>query len=132
MAIGDDHWTYDCTDPRYQALARSSAEGQYHFLAREARDSGYPLDIGTFKKLNKKGEALLSIDLISDYARYEMDEDSPDASWRTFRDCNPSKCLSIFTSTSAVPLKCHWLDIESCKASDIVDQTTEEEKKCDC
>ena len=90
--------------------------------------SGYPLDFGTYEKLNKKGKALASMNLIAECARYDMDDDSPDASWRTFRDCNPSKCCSIFTGTRAAPFKCPWLELESCKTTDIVDQIAGEEK----
>ena len=46
---------------------------------------------------------------------------SPNASWRTFRDCNPSKCYSIVTGTRAVPLKCKWLDLDGHSIEDIVD-----------
>ena len=94
----------------------------------DASDSGYPLDIGTFEKLNEKGRGLVTANMISEYARYNMDKDSPDAEWRTFRDHNPSGCRSIFTGVRSVPLKCCWMELESCELIDIVDQTAGEDK----
>lgn len=55
----------------------------------------------------------------SGHSRYEMDQDSPDASWRTFRDHDPSNFRSIFTGTKAVPLKGRWLELDNC--SEITD-----------
>ena len=95
MTIGDDHWSEDMSSLPMKGMMRNYWDLQYRLIARDALDSGYPLEIGTYKKLNKKGTALVSFGVIDECARFEMDEDSPDASWRTFRDCNPSKCHSI-------------------------------------
>mmetsp|Transcript_26047 Transcript_26047/g.55997 ORF Transcript_26047/g.55997 Transcript_26047/m.55997 type:complete len:628 (+) Transcript_26047:172-2055(+) len=126
MAIGDDHWAEDHSNRRSKDLERSHLDLQYRFLARDAQDSGYPLQLGTFEKLNKKGKALVECNMVVDYARYDLNEDSADASWRTFRDCDPSKCKSIFTGTRAVPLKRHWLDLDSYKIADIAGEAAEE------
>eukprot|EP00571_Detonula_confervacea_P008383 CAMPEP_0172327738 /NCGR_PEP_ID=MMETSP1058-20130122/59989_1 /TAXON_ID=83371 /ORGANISM="Detonula confervacea, Strain CCMP 353" /LENGTH=659 /DNA_ID=CAMNT_0013044821 /DNA_START=186 /DNA_END=2165 /DNA_ORIENTATION=+ len=127
MAIGDDHWAEDHSNRRSKDLERSHLDLQYRFLARDAQDSGYPLQLGTFEKLNKKGKALVECNMVADYARYDLNKDSADASWRTFRDCDPSKCKSIFTGTRAVRLKRRWLELDSCKTADIVGETTKEE-----
>ena len=50
----------------------------------------YLLHLGNIEKLSQKGRDLA-------YSlRLELNEDSPDALWRTFRDYNPL-CHSIFT-----------------------------------
>jgi len=127
----DNHWTDDVSDDRVKAMLRTYSELLFRFLAREALDSGYPLNFGTFEKLNKKGNALVSMDIVDECSRYEMDEFSPDAEWRTFRDCDPSKCRSIHSGEKAVPFKCCWLELESCEIKDIVDLTVGEEKCTD-
>jgi hypothetical protein len=121
--IDDDHWSEDLSDHRMKVLIRNFWGLQYRLLARDASDSGYPLDIGTYDRLNRKGEALVSMNTTSECERYDMDEDSPDAEWRTFRDCAPSKFRSILTGTKATPLKHCWLDFEGCDEIDIVDKT---------
>jgi len=121
QTIGRDHWVEDHRDHRCKAMTRSHWDHQYRVLARDALDSGYPVDIGTYEKLNEKGNDLVSSNMVCEFARYEMDNDSPNASWETFRDCDPSKCHSIFTGTKAAPLKKHWLELESCEIVDIVD-----------
>merc|ERR1719491_536499 len=85
---------------------------QYRIMARDMCDANYPFTIGSYKKLNEKGKSLVTFSLACHAARHELDEESSDAKWRTFRDCNPSKCYSIMTGTKAVPLKCRWLDLD--------------------
>lgn len=116
------HWLNNYFSPQTQSLTEEFWGVQYRFLAREAVDSGYPLDLGTFEKLNERGEALVSFNVIGEHFRYGMDKDSPDAEWRTFRDGDPAGCYSIFTGTPSVALKGRWLDLESCNKQDIVEQ----------
>jgi hypothetical protein len=110
--VSDNHWTYDHFDERSIQFYKQYYRLQYQILARDMIDSNYPLNIGTYGELNEKGEALVKFNIDSSYARYNLDGESPDAEWRTFRDCDPSKCYSIFSGTKAVPLKCHWLDLD--------------------
>lgn len=110
--VGEDHWTHDHFDERSEQFYQDYYQLQYQILARDMVDSKYPLDIGTYQKLNDKGEALVKFNIESSYARYSLDEDSSDAEWRTFRDCVLSDCYcSVFTGTKGVPLKGHWLDL---------------------
>jgi len=56
---GKEHWSWDITDPR--TLQSYMEQDKYHIkiMARDMRDSKYPLDIGTYEKLNKKGLQLV-------------------------------------------------------------------------
>jgi len=126
-AIDDNHWSNDHSDPRTKSLYKCSSEVQYRFLARDAVDSGYPSHLGTYEKLSQKGRALASFNTLSSYTRLELDEDSPDASWRTFRDHAPLS-YSIFTGKKSAPLKCRWSDLGGCKLTDIVVQSSGEEE----
>ena len=122
--VNDDHWSYDVHDKRTKQMSKSYLELEHRILARDMVDANYPLQIGTFSKLNEKGKALVEFNNICSYARYNLDDESPNASWRTFRDCNPSKCYSIMTGTRAVPLKCKWLDLDGHSIEDIVDTSS--------
>lgn len=110
--VEEDHWTYNHFDDRSKQFYKDYYELQYRILARDMADSKYPLNIGTYQGLNEKGLALVNFNMSCSYARYSLDEESPDAEWRTFRDCaiSDSYC-SIFTGTKGVPLKGHWMDL---------------------
>ena len=109
-------------------MSRNSLDLQFRILARDMADANYPLHIGSYNKLNEKGRALVEFNHVCGYARYDLDEESRDASWRTFRDCNPSKCYSIMTGTKAVPLRCRWLDLNGDSKEDIVNKTNGKQK----
>ena len=127
--VDDDHWSYNTSDKRSKQMNKTYLDLQFRVLARDMVDCKYPLQIGTHQKLNEKGKALVLFNEVCGYARYDLDEESPDASWRTFRDCNPAKCYSIMTGTKTVPLKCHWLDLQGQSKDDIVDNSTTKQKK---
>ena len=120
--VDDNHWSNNMSDKRVKQMEEKYLDLQFRILARDMVDANYPLQIGTYSKLNDKGKALVAFNVVCGYARYNLDEESPDASWRTFRDCNPSKCYSLFTGTKAVPLKCHWLDLDDDSKDGIVDK----------
>jgi hypothetical protein len=110
--VDEDHWTYDHFDKRNKQFYKDYYQLQYQILARDMVDSKYPLIIGSYEELNEKGEAFVNFNIQSSYARYSLDEESPDADWRTFRDCSVPDCYcSVFTGTKGAPLKCHWLDL---------------------
>jgi len=118
-----DHWAEDRSDCRTRDMIWNLWDIQYRILARDALDSGYPLGIGSFDTLNERGQALVSFNMITDYARYELDEGSSE-NWDTFRDCDPSRCYSIFTGQRASPLKRQWLDLDGSELEEIVDGET--------
>ncbi len=59
--------------------------------------------------------------VVADLVRWDMDKSSSDASWRMFRDGDPSGCRSVFTGKGAVLFGRRWLDLEGCEVADIVD-----------
>jgi hypothetical protein len=126
--VDDDHWTYSSSDTRMTQMERNYLNLQFRILARDMVDAKYPLQLGTYHKLNEKGNAFVEFNEACGHARYDLEEGSPDASWRTYRDCNPSKCYSIMTGTKAAPLKGHWLDLEGHGKEEIVDATAPKQK----
>lgn len=127
--VSDSHWSCETSDKRVKQMDKSHLDLQFRILARDIVDVKYPLQIGSYEKLNEKGKALVEFNHICGHARYDLDEGSSDADWKTFRDCNPSKCYSIMTGTKAVPLKCHWLDLDGDGVDDIVDDDTSRRKQ---
>jgi len=118
-----EHFEEDEYYEQYVSLQQLHYEIYYRYLAREALASGYPVELGTFDQLNERGKGLVTCLMATEFHHYTMDAKSPDASWRTFRDGDPSQCRSTFTGARAVPLKSHWLDLDSCdKVADIVVQ----------
>lgn len=118
-SICEGHWAWDYMNEGVKALYQKYYCLAYRVLARDARDAGYPLDFGTYEALNETGNTLVDIELLSEYARLEMDNESPDAEWRTFRDCDASGFRSIMTGTKAVPLRTRWLELEGYEEGDI-------------
>ncbi len=121
--IWDDeqHWANQFGCKKYRELCKNLADLQYRVAARNMVDAKYPLNIGTYKKLNEKGKALVEFDVIVGFDGHQIDlvEGSKDSSWKTFRDCDCTKVYSIMTGTKAVPLKHHWLDLEGYGINDI-------------
>lgn len=120
--VDEEHWSNDTSDRRMYTMLKNYYIKDIQKLARDCFDAKYPLQIGTYEGLNEVGKALVEFNLVDSYYRYDLDEESSEASWKTFRDCDPSsKIYSVITGTKAVPLKGRWLDIdEECK-EDIVD-----------
>jgi len=117
----DVHWLNQFGDKRVREMKTNTFTLQCRFLARDMIDASYPLDIGTYKKLNGKGKALVEMEVVSgfDFHSVELVEGSRDSSWKTFRDGNPTNIRSIMTGTKAIPFKCHWLDLEGDGVDDI-------------
>lgn len=126
----EEHWSNDTMSIGMKAIHRNFHNLEHRLLARDAFDSGYPLDLGTYGELNEKGKALVAIHTDNEYSRYEMDASTPDASWRTFRDCDPSQCRSIFTGTESIPLKGRWLELEGCEMKDIIGDSSGQDEEC--
>ena len=74
----------ETNDQKYHGL-------EFQVIAKDVIDAMYPRQKETYTKLNEKGDKLLELEFASSYDRYRLDENSKDASWRTFRDCDPSK-----------------------------------------
>lgn len=119
-SVDDAHWSCDSHDERMVQMSKNYIDVQYRIMARDMQDAEYPLDIGNYSKLNEKGEALVEFNHVCGVARTALDPEAKDASWRTFRDCNPSTFFSIMTGTKAASLKCRWMDLEGQSKDDIV------------
>lgn len=102
-------------------MEKKHCDLQYRLVARDMVDAKYPLNIGTYEKLNEKGNALVEFEVITSFDGPQVDlvEGSKDSSWKTFRDCDCKKIYSIMTGTAAMPLKRHWLDLEGYGIDDI-------------
>mmetsp|Transcript_12627 Transcript_12627/g.19053 ORF Transcript_12627/g.19053 Transcript_12627/m.19053 type:complete len:611 (-) Transcript_12627:155-1987(-) len=120
-SLDDDHWMYQFGDKRAREIEKNTLTLQCRFLARDMIDASYPLDLGTYKKLNGKAKDIVEMQVVSgfDFHQLELVEGSRDSSWKTFRDGNPTNIRSIMTGTKAVPFKCHWLDLEGDGIDDI-------------
>jgi hypothetical protein len=112
--FGEEHWMEDSTTEGYRALATSAAEYYVRLVAHLKNIAGYPDDLGDFEKLNERGQALVEMNVQSEYDRYSLDPENPEQNqWRTFRDVQDAeKNFSIHTGTRAVGLKARWLDLE--------------------
>ena len=119
--VDEEHWSNDTSDKRVYKMLKSYLAKDIQKLARDCFDAKHPLQIGSYENLNEIGKAFLEFNLVDSYHRYELDEESPEASWKTFRDCDPSgKVYSVMTGTNAVPLKNRWLDIDGECKEDII------------
>lgn len=129
--VDDDHWTENRHDKRMKQINKNYIDLIYRELARDMIESNYPLHIGTHEKLNAKGRALVEFLVVCDHARFDLDDESKDADWKTFRDCDVSKVYSIMTGTRTAPLKTKWLELEGHSVKDIVhiSEITKKKKK---
>ena len=109
--IGDNHWSDNPEDPRSMQLNRDFYKYFTSVIAREFKDSKYPVDFGTYEELNDHGNMLVDLGLQNLYVRHLLKDDSPDAEWRTFRDVDPAPFRSIYTGQQACAFRKHWLDI---------------------
>lgn len=97
-------------DPDYELYWEADTHHStydFHLMARTMEEGNYPAGIGNFGKLNHRGGQLVKYGMLSYYHRAKVPEN------QTFRDVqNAHKFKSLFTGTSAVPLKKLWMDID--------------------
>ena len=75
--------------------------------------ANYPLDLGSFDKLNQAGESLVGMDVQDGLNRWDLKYVSnDDKSWKTFRDMDPSPYKSIITGMGSASFEGRWLDID--------------------
>mmetsp|Transcript_16179 Transcript_16179/g.17959 ORF Transcript_16179/g.17959 Transcript_16179/m.17959 type:complete len:404 (-) Transcript_16179:52-1263(-) len=103
----EKHWSFEGEDPG--GLYTQGIRYQLSQLARDMRLGGYPLDLGTFEKLNDVGEKFLAFAAWWPRTRLKT-ADPADAPWRTYRDGWNSVCKSLVTGTGSIPLSTHWLE----------------------
>eukprot|EP00587_Corethron_hystrix_P003056 CAMPEP_0113307440 /NCGR_PEP_ID=MMETSP0010_2-20120614/6284_1 /TAXON_ID=216773 ORGANISM="Corethron hystrix, Strain 308" /NCGR_SAMPLE_ID=MMETSP0010_2 /ASSEMBLY_ACC=CAM_ASM_000155 /LENGTH=680 /DNA_ID=CAMNT_0000162295 /DNA_START=411 /DNA_END=2452 /DNA_ORIENTATION=- /assembly_acc=CAM_ASM_000155 len=117
VSEGKQHWSFNITDPRTLAHSKDLERISLRLVARKMRDSGYPLDIGSFEKLNEKGEQYLINNQIAWLCRLLLEENGGS---ETFRDCNPRDIQSIHTGKQPVPLRKLWIDLEESDYADLL------------
>jgi len=110
--IPDDHWYHDSTSDEYRKYETERNSYRIRVLAHNMRLCNYPLNLGSYTKLNDAGEKLSNMTFDGGLARYTLTEDSNDVSWRTFRDCDPTPFSSLITGLEATPLPGKWMDLD--------------------
>jgi len=111
--IPKDHWYHNELSEEYEILfLKEWSEYHIKLFARHQHECGYPVKFGTMKQLNCIGEQATQLCVRECILRHELDEDSEDWEWRTFRDCDISQFCSLFTGTRALPLKGRWIDLD--------------------
>jgi cation diffusion facilitator CzcD-associated flavoprotein CzcO len=102
-------WNED-TDPGWKIYTKDyEKRNKYDFMlmARTMREANHPFNMGTIDGLNQIGKTLCRYGYLS----YEHRVDASKTT--TFRDVNDShKFKSIFTGTTAIPLKKLWMEID--------------------
>ena len=73
----------------------------------------YPVDLGDWKKLSKKGEQVVKMVVAAHNARSRISPE--DSAWKTFGDVDPSQFVSVHTDTPACPLPGHFMDLKAPK-----------------
>jgi len=110
--LPDDHWSNDPKDSRSQEIVQKLAEYYTKAVARNMRLAKYPVDFGTFDKLNDDGRKHVQLYISSCDARISLERQSEEAEWKTYRDFDPNRFRSIFTGQEACALPKHWLALE--------------------
>mmetsp|Transcript_34649 Transcript_34649/g.103490 ORF Transcript_34649/g.103490 Transcript_34649/m.103490 type:complete len:581 (-) Transcript_34649:475-2217(-) len=126
--LPDGHWSENADDERAILLSRSTSELMVKRLARDMKSCKYPVNLGEWKKLSKKGESFVDMMVASHKARTNIKKDSADSSWRTFRDVEDGVFASIHTETANTSLPGHWLDLEADKNEPTTLATVKDEK----
>jgi len=110
--LPDDHWYHDYSSDEYRKYETEGYRHYARYLARNMRLCDYPLNLGSYTKLNAAGERLSNMTFEGGLARCTLTEDSDDVSWRTFRDCDPTPFSSVITGLKATPLPGKWIDLD--------------------
>uniref|UniRef100_A0A7S2SGE8 Uncharacterized protein n=1 Tax=Eucampia antarctica TaxID=49252 RepID=A0A7S2SGE8_9STRA len=110
--IHKDHWIHEYSSDNYLLYEQETIVYEHLILARRMIIGNYPLKFGTKDKLNVVGEKSVKMCTDEGAARYRLNPDDPDSSWKTFRDQDPTSFQSLITGTIAAPLKGHWMDLD--------------------
>jgi len=107
-------WTdsnIDDDDVRYDELYTNSITFIVKDFAQKMQDISYPFNIGNAEELNESGELIVNMHLHSLEAR-QIDPNTTESIWKTFRDDDPSGYVSLHTGKVAVPFEKHWIDLD--------------------
>ena len=124
LEIGQsDHFLNDYQDPRVLSFDKEEEHFHLRCIARDARNGGYPDDIGGFDELNEKGKELLKVHIASEMHRLALPKKgAAGAEWMTFRDGDTSGLASIHTGLKAAPLRKPWLELSDEEYDDLLSQ----------
>jgi len=111
-SLPDDHWHRNCGSESYLECSEEYGSYEIRHMARDMKTCNYPLNLGSYEKLNRTGEKLNHMTVMGSAARYQLTSESEDESWRTFRDCDPGPFSSLMTDTKATCLQGRWMDID--------------------
>jgi len=111
-SLPDDHWHRNYGSESYIKCSEEYGSYEIRHMARDMKTCNYPLNLGSYEKLNRTGEKLNHMTVMGSAARYQLTSDSEDESWRTFRDCDPGPFSSLMTDTKATCLQGRWMDID--------------------
>lgn len=107
-------WTdsnIDDDDVRYDELYTNSITFIVKDFAQKMQEISYPFNIGNAEELNESGELIVNMHLHSLEAR-QIDPNTTESIWKTFRDDDPSGYVSLHTGTVAIPFEKHWIDLD--------------------
>jgi hypothetical protein len=113
--LGDEHWSDNYDDPRTIQINEEYLGYYIGLIARNLRDSKYPVDLGTFSNLSELGEKLVQLGMHNLMFRHLLDPESDESTWRTYRDANPQPLRSIYTGQESVALPKPWLELKDGK-----------------
>mmetsp|Transcript_29366 Transcript_29366/g.44815 ORF Transcript_29366/g.44815 Transcript_29366/m.44815 type:complete len:628 (-) Transcript_29366:258-2141(-) len=111
--LDDDHWTDDYTDSRTIQMNEEYLGYYVRLIARNLKESKYPINFGTYGDLNDLGKKLVKLGLENIKLRHLLDPSNEETEWKTFRDANPKGLSSIYTGETPSPLPKPWLLLKS-------------------
>ena len=88
---------------------KETSKYELHLLGRLMEEAEYPLQLGSFEKLNENGEAFMNINWGC------RNYDTCATIGTTFRDVTQEQCdqvCSVFNGVKPVPMKGRWLDMD--------------------
>jgi thioredoxin reductase len=109
--LDDTHWAENPEDERCLNLDRQIAVFMVERLARDAAAAKYPVDFGKPGKLSPIGNRLVENLLATGRARTALQKNSPDASWKTFRDAVQGTYVSAYTGKPNASLPAPWMKL---------------------
>lgn len=110
--LGEEHWTDDYDDPRTIQINEEYLGYYIGLIARNLRDSKYPVDFGTLSNLSELGKKLVQLGFEHMKFRHLLDPESEDSTWRTYRDVDSQPMRSIFTGQESAALPKPWLHLK--------------------
>merc|ERR1712224_803782 len=105
-------WSNSYKDERMIFQLKEFIDWNWRYCAHLMKYCCYPVDIGDCNMLNEKGKNYVEISLADALCRTELNTESEDSRWKTFRDIDDtSNRISTFTGAVAVPFTRPWLEL---------------------